>query len=216
MSMIQKRSYLLIGFVVLTTLFILLAQNYYDPVLQNIGKDIQSNLYDPFGNFWRDVFVVITYTGSGYVSFPITGLLVIILLYRKQYWMAFLLAYNLIGVRLLNWLIKSLFEVPRPGLEHLVYASYYSFPSGHAMNSTAFIGFLAFLISHQLKMMGKRASSIWAFSGILIFLICLSRVYLGVHYPMDVIGGFLAGGAWLFATLLIVTFIHVEGFFSIK
>ncbi|HEX6922276.1 MAG TPA: phosphatase PAP2 family protein [Bacillales bacterium] len=211
MSIIRKRGFLLAGFVVLSILFIILALNYQSAAWLDLGHSIQSGLYDMWGEFGDLFFIVITYIGSGYVAYPLTALLVIYLYTRRNRWTAALFAFNLIGVRQLNWLLKAIVERQRPGLEHLLQVSYYSFPSGHAMNSTAFFGFLAYVLHRKLKMKGlKTTAPVWIATDVLVFLIGISRVYLGVHYPMDVLGGFLAGGAWLCLTLFLDTFITGE------
>ncbi|WP_085521912.1 phosphatase PAP2 family protein [Tuberibacillus sp. Marseille-P3662] len=203
MTVIQKRNFLFTGMFVLAVLFIIVALNYHNSNWLVLGKEIQSYLYDFWGTIGDGLFVVITYIGSGYVAFPLTGIIVIFLLLRKNYGMAGLLVLNLLGVRQLNRLLKLIFARPRPDLEHLVTVSYYSFPSGHAMNSIAFFGLLAYLLRSRLKNKGYDFRFIWLAAALLIFLIGLSRVYLGVHYPMDVLGGFLAGGSWLCFTLLL-------------
>ena len=91
----------------------------------------------------------------------------------------------------LNAIIKSIFQVPRPDLiEHLVHADDWSFPSGHSQGAMVLWGWLAY----ELK--DRRA---YIVAAILIAGVGFSRVYLGVHYPSDVLGGFFVG----FCTLLI-------------
>lgn len=203
----QRRILLFSCMVISTALFILLAFNLNTPWLLTFSEQVQSYLYDSLGSVGGLVFIVITYIGSAYVSFPILGILVIIFLYQKRYWTTLLLVVNLIGVRQLNWLLKSIFDRPRPDLEHLVEVSSASFPSGHSMNSIAFFGFLAFLLHQKLKGSGQFSRWVWISAVVLIGFIGLSRVYLGVHYPLDVIGGFLGGGAWLLFSILLYTYI---------
>jgi Membrane-associated phospholipid phosphatase len=72
----------------------------------------------------------------------------------------------------------------------------YSFPSGHALFSACFYGALAWLLGAALRNFGARAA-IWAMSLALIAAIGLSRLYLGVHYPTDVIAGYLVAVFWI-------------------
>lgn len=103
----------------------------------------------------------------------------------------------LIGADLLNGFVKNIYQRIRPDqIEHLVDQGGYSFPSGHAMGSMIICGGLIFLIFRYFKSNWVKWS-IGVFLGILILLIGLSRIYLGVHYPSDVIAGFSLGFMWL-------------------
>ncbi|NMC55729.1 MAG: phosphatase PAP2 family protein [Eubacteriaceae bacterium] len=93
-------------------------------------------------------------------------------------------------------LLKSIFARPRPSNIYLVKVSGYSFPSGHAMTSAAFYGFIIYLIwQTNIRKNLKIASTVFLF--ILIILIGVSRVYLGVHYTSDIAAGFLVSIAYL-------------------
>ncbi|WP_025719100.1 phosphatase PAP2 family protein [Paenibacillus sp. 1-18] len=101
----------------------------------------------------------------------------------------------------LNTLIKEILQRERPALQHLVEAGGYSFPSGHAMISMGFYGtiFAIWAIERQIR---NRSLFLPCFLGsLLILLIGLSRVYLGVHFPTDIAGGYLAGIIWLMFTV---------------
>jgi undecaprenyl-diphosphatase len=71
----------------------------------------------------------------------------------------------------------------------------FSFPSGHALFSLCFYGTLAGLLAGRLRRPARAA--VWAAAALLILAIGLSRIYLGVHYPGDVIGGYLVAGFWM-------------------
>ncbi len=96
-------------------------------------------------------------------------------------------------------LLKHLVARPRPvtngELGKLAFAHGFSFPSGHALASALFYGSLALLLCYsnanaRIKTIGAVVLLFW------IFLMAYDRVYLGVHYPSDVLGGFLLGVAW--------------------
>ncbi|WP_326717089.1 phosphatase PAP2 family protein [Vagococcus jeotgali] len=95
-----------------------------------------------------------------------------------------------------NFTLKKIFDRPRPDVEHLVTAYNNSFPSGHAMGSMLFYGTLIFLAHRYIQNKGLRLT-IQILFGILILLVGTSRIYLGVHYPSDILGGYLLGAAWL-------------------
>src|SRR5215467_9665219 len=79
----------------------------------------------------------------------------------------------------------------------------YSFPSGHALSSFCFYGVLAGLLCARIQSRVIRAL-IWTGAGALVLAIGLSRIYLGVHYPTDVIAGYIAAAAWVSALLFSV------------
>ncbi|PJG46907.1 phosphatase PAP2 family protein [Sphingobium sp. LB126] len=93
------------------------------------------------------------------------------------------------GGTLLNLALKQIFAAPRPDLlPHLDMVNSYSFPSGHAAGNMIFFGALALLF-------GRRAG--YAGAGLAIALIGVSRVWLGVHWPSDVLAGWIEGLGWL-------------------
>ncbi|HVF69803.1 MAG TPA: phosphatase PAP2 family protein, partial [Xanthomonadales bacterium] len=76
-----------------------------------------------------------------------------------------------------------------------------SFPSGHSMNSSVFFLSLTYFIFRNTRNR-KLGIILTIFSGIIVVLIGLSRIYLGVHFPSDVLGGYAAGLLWFVAVLL--------------
>ena len=103
---------------------------------------------------------------------------------------------NLVIITVLNQLLKRILQRPRPTEFRIVEETGYSFPSGHSMVSMAFYGYLVYLIYKYVKNKYIKWTSITLLS-ILIFLIGISRIYLGVHYTSDVVGGFLISIAYL-------------------
>lgn len=114
----------------------------------------------------------------------------------------------LISAFLLNVGIKHLISRPRP-LEdlRLVTAHSYSFPSGHSMSAIAFYGFLIYLTYKYVSNTLLKILLILV-QVLLILGIGLSRVYLGVHFPTDVLAGFIAGLVWLIICIIVFNFIN--------
>lgn len=113
---------------------------------------------------------------------------VILFIFMKGFKEKFCLVFNIGFVTLINQILKRIICRPRPDVVKLINQGGYSFPSGHAMASTAFYGYLIYLLwksnfSKTYKYIGT------VFLILLIFTICFSRVYLGVHYTSDVIAG---------------------------
>lgn len=100
------------------------------------------------------------------------------------------------GGALLNLALKAVFRRERPELgEPLIAALGWSFPSGHAMGATVAYGMIAYLL--VLRFGRAPAPAIVAAATALVLSVGFSRVYLGVHYLSDILGGFLAGIAWV-------------------
>lgn len=170
-----------------------------------IVRNIYANEIASFDNFYygyisklisdqMTFFVkVITNLGSAYALISIA---VLMLLIPKKKIYGILTSINLVTIFLLNLLLKYIFTRPRPTDINLIKELGYSFPSAHAMVGTAFYGFLIYLI-WQLNIKNKQK---WFYSillGILIILICITRIYLGVHFASDVFGGFLISISYL-------------------
>ncbi|HEX8440898.1 phosphatase PAP2 family protein [Archangium sp.] len=108
-----------------------------------------------------------------------------------------------VGGALVNSLLKSLFARPRPTVvPHLTGVLTESFPSGHAMLSAIVYLTLGALLA-QLTERRRLKAYLMGVALLLTLLIGLTRVYLGVHYPTDVVGGWMAGLAWALLTALV-------------
>lgn len=129
-------------------------------------------------------------------------LLIIFFLFKVLHHRSELILFVIVvaGSPILNHLLKGFFQRARPDLHRLIDISGYSFPSGHAMNAFTVYGILTFLLWRHIFNRPGRWMLI-LFSAIMIFAIGISRIYLGVHYPSDIIGGYLASGFWLAATI---------------
>jgi undecaprenyl-diphosphatase len=102
-------------------------------------------------------------------------------------------------ISLINDVLKAIVSRPRPSpalVKVMIDETGYSFPSGHVFFSVIFVGFLAYLLFTHLTNRAARAVSVVLLS-LLILAVSASRVYLGVHWPSDVIGGYAAGGFFL-------------------
>jgi membrane-associated phospholipid phosphatase len=102
------------------------------------------------------------------------------------------------GAGILDVLLKQLYARARPLPLFDFYPSprSYSFPSGHALFAACFFGGVAVLASHRVHRPAARIA-IWLAAVVLVGLIGISRIYLGVHYPSDVLGGLAAGAVWV-------------------
>ncbi|MEN6413817.1 MAG: phosphatase PAP2 family protein [Veillonellales bacterium] len=151
-------------------------------------------------NHLDSVMIQITSLGSA----PFYGVLAVLTLAGLSLYRRWLetaaLAVCLAGGGLLNFLLKDLFERNRPDMFRVIDETGYSFPSGHAMVSLCFYGMLAYLISRHIPRWRWRFL-LFILTAIFVVAIGISRIYLGVHYPTDVLAGYAAGSTWLFFCL---------------
>lgn len=131
-------------------------------------------------------------------------------LYKIAFWFG---TSVLVGAYFLNTTLKNFFERPRPfqaiNVNNLTNANGYSFPSGHSMGSIIVYLLLAYLISFKLKRNLSKTIIIIS-SIILSIVIAFSRVYLGVHYPTDIIAGFLIGLGCALISIFIFKHLKLE------
>ena len=103
---------------------------------------------------------------------------------------------SVLGATILSVTLKYGFHRPRPVPFFGVVPHSYSFPSGHSLFSFCVYGTLAGLINARVRSLWLRVL-VWLVAGLLVVAIGLSRIYLGVHYPSDVIAGYLAALVWV-------------------
>ncbi|EKE03529.1 MAG: phosphoesterase PA-phosphatase related protein [uncultured bacterium] len=168
---------------------------YYDKVIVGYLNNIAS-LYS------TGLAIFITKFGAEYiVLFLLPVVLVFLLL--KHIKEGFFLLITTGGAFILNNIVKILFDRARPVVgTPVIQETGYSFPSGHAMIATCFYGALIYLSYRYIKNKRLRIFS-YIFFSVFILLIGLSRVYLGVHYPSDVLAGFSLGAFWLGLCILL-------------
>ncbi len=140
---------------------------------------------------------VVTILGDKYFIAALVLVIAGILFLKKKRRTSIFMCINLVDIVILNKVIKHLVARPRPA-NMLIEKDGYSFPSGHAMLSIGVYGFLIYLISKSgLNKNLKRCLNI--ILSVIIVLVGITRLYLGVHYPSDVIGGYLISIAYLLA-----------------
>lgn len=111
------------------------------------------------------------------------------------------------GGALLTLLLKHLFNRDRPSINEAIDAVGYSFPSGHAMGSLIFYGFVIYLVIRTKQKPWIQWLSVFGLS-LLIVLIGVSRIYLGAHFPSDIAAGYIAGTIWLVLSLVALEWIQ--------
>lgn len=150
-----------------------------------------------------EVMIAITTAGKGLITAAFTIVLAIWLFVRgHRREGAFLLVANL-GSVVLDWGVKAIFARPRPPLDlvtRITSPESFSFPSGHALSAMVFYTSLALMAAGLGLPRLKRA--LIALALVMVPMMGVTRVYLGVHYPSDVVGGWALGGAWVWLAYL--------------
>jgi undecaprenyl-diphosphatase len=152
-----------------------------------------------------------TFLGTHTFLIPANIILISYFLFIKKHkWYSIKIPVISISTVLLMYLLKFIFNRPRPLMPLLREARGLSFPSGHALNSLAFYGLLIYLVWQNIRNVTIR----WIFTFILatiILMIGLSRIYLRVHYASDVMAGFAVGIMWLIIAIWIIKKIENYG-----
>ncbi|HET7463568.1 MAG TPA: phosphatase PAP2 family protein [Longimicrobium sp.] len=139
----------------------------------------------------------ITALGAGTVVWLLVIVASVFLWVSRHRYSVLLLWVSILGSGLINATMKLFFDRPRPHLFpwRVPYAGLSSFPSGHSMTSMVCYATLAYLITRLVDSRFLRRFTI-GLAAVIVVLIGLSRMYLGVHYPTDVLAGFIMGLAW--------------------
>lgn len=141
------------------------------------------------------IFMTTIGTRTGY--FIVVALLTLYFLLRHRSWKFIVqTVVVLLLATLSNMALKEVINRARPSLEHMVQVYSLSYPSGHAMSAMGFYGFLIFLTMRYQMKRWIRITLVVVLC-FMILTIGISRIYLGVHYPSDVLAGFIGGLIWV-------------------
>lgn len=183
----------IILFIIVSLLVFTKSDIYIDSV---VYKYVSKYISDNNTNFIK----ILTYLGSGIVVISIT-LFALIFIKNKKY--ALYMSIDLLLITIFQLMLKNIFARNRPIDINLIDENGYSFPSGHSLTCFAFYGFIIYLI--YISGINKKIKIIFiTLLSFVILFVGLSRIYLGVHYFTDVIGGFLFSLAYLiiFTTII--------------
>ena len=174
--------------------FLALAEDVFNKEIMK-GDIIGYQMISTFliSDFATPIAKFITNFGGAIFLIATTGILFILIRNKK---IGVAITANLVLVTILNQLLKNILQRPRPTEYRIIQETGYSFPSGHSMVSMAFYGYLVYLIYKYVENKNIK----WILITLLSILICsigVSRIYLGVHYTSDVLGGFLISISYL-------------------
>ena len=186
--MFTKKS--IIGVIIFLCLFIFMAIGVYYNIFYNLDIEAHKLISTiPISGFWKMVT-----TMASPIFILLALVIVVIVISNKKY--GLLLFVNTIFIFLLNQGLKLIFLRERPFDLMITYEDGYSFPSGHTMMGIAFYGFIIYII-WQMNLSIRMKKIFTVLLIVLMILICLSRVYLGVHYLSDVLAGIFISLAYL-------------------
>ncbi len=193
-------------FIIPTFLFVELADEVFEQETTTVDEAILRGI-NTYESPTLDSIVTAT-TDLGYVWWVglITILTVTVCIRYKQYTSALIVIIGIAGSALINVLLKAVFQRDRPELwERLVTENSFSFPSGHAMASASLAAVLVVLFWPTR----------WRWYAIIIGLLYMiyigfTRMYLGVHYPTDILAGWLVAIAWVSITTIIIKRIAIR------
>ena len=187
--------------------FLALAEDVFNKEIMN-GDIVGYKLVSTFliSDFATPIAKFITNFGGAII---LIGLAFTLFIFIKNKKIGVSIISNLAIITVLNQLLKRIVQRPRPTEFRIVEESGYSFPSGHSMVSMAFYGYLIYLIYKYVKNKYLKWISIILLS-ILICSIGISRIYLGVHYTSDVLGGFLVSISYLILFISTVNKFFIE------
>ena len=187
--------------------FLALAEDVFHKEIMNgdiIGYKIISTFL--ISNFATPIAKFITNFGGAMFLILLTILLFIFIKNKK---IGLSISINLFVITILNQILKYILQRPRPTEFRIIEETGYSFPSGHSMVSMAFYGYIIYLIYRYVKNKYVKWSLI-VFLSVLICSIGVSRIYLGVHYTSDVLGGFLISLSYLVLFISTVNKFFIE------
>ena len=191
------KNYKWIIFFLFFVIFLAIAEDVFEQEIFEFDSVVYNFLVNNRNEALNNFFKIITQFGSALVLIIIT-ILCVIFIRDKKY--KILVPANLLTIAIINIVLKNFFLRPRPNELRLIEETGYSFPSGHAMASTAFYGLIIYIVHEKVENKILR-NTICIMLGLLILLISVSRIYVGVHYTSDVI----AGTCFSIAYLILIT-----------
>lgn len=162
---------------------------------------IQMIILDTRINFLNDFFKIFTDLGDTKFMAILALVIALIFFIKKYYWHSIGIAFSVGITELVSLVLKNIIGRHRPPHELAIVATdSASFPSGHTIAAMAFYGFLIYFFNEEVE--NRLIKNILiGFCAIMILLAGFARIYLGAHWPSDVLASYILGGIWLQAII---------------
>lgn len=187
--------------VVLMILFIQLIYDIREQDIVSMDYSVNDWTNSIITPWLTEVMKFITMLGNISALIVVISLTIFLLLAGRRYGEAVFFAVAAVTTPILNVGLKSWLQRERPDFNRLIEVTGFSFPSGHAMGSCVIYGMIGWLLSRLVRSRPAKLA-IWTITFGVILMIGYSRIYLGVHYPSDIVAGLAAGVVWLLLCLL--------------
>lgn len=206
----SERVLLIVGFLAALSallFFAWMAEEMLEGDTARFDSAVMSAIHQHSSAALTTIMKALTMVGSSVVMTPLAILVLAVCYFRREFHALKTLAATFMGALLLEATLKPAFHRPRPiPFFDLPTPASFSFPSGHALFSFCFFAGIAAVLSPRLARVGEKMA-LWFVAVVMILGIGLSRIYLGVHYPSDVLAGYAAGVVWV-ATVKFVDELH--------
>ena len=194
----------------LTYLFIDLARGIDGESLYRFDMGIIQVVQGSINDLSTKLLVLLTSLGSVKGNTVLVILFSIWFIWKRNYLSTAFLIYVTLSGAFVNRYLKWTFQRERPSLNPLVVENGFSFPSGHSMSSFILYGALMIIATRMTKKWQIRIP-VYFVCIMMILLMGYSRIYLGVHYPSDVLAGYAAGGVWLIISAVVFKYVEYLG-----
>ena len=186
--------------VIFSTLFIKLAKDVREQETVSFDRATLTTINHWSNHVLDAVVPVVTNFGGVFIVIALTIAIAGLFVYKREYYRALIVLVGVGGASVLNVILKAVFERPRPTLwDKLVVEHGFSFPSGHAMASAALgVALVVALWNSRWRWWALTVGAAYT------IVIGFTRLYLGVHYPTDILAGWLVSAAWVLAVALLL------------
>lgn len=208
-----KAGRLLISLIILaglTYLFVHLARGIDGDSLHRFDLGIIQVVQGSINDMSTNVLLLLTSLGTIKGNIVLVVLFSIWFIWKRHYLSTAFLLFVCLSGAYVNKYLKWTFQRERPSLNPLVVENGFSFPSGHSMSSFILYGALMIIATRMTKNWHIRLP-VYVVCTVMIILMGYSRIYLGVHYPSDVLAGYAAGGVWLVITAEVFKYWEYRG-----